>query len=223
MTDSQKSGASGEPLRRRNDLPPKLLEIIVPALEVGGVSGMSGFVVGGFAGVICSSAPFLFALVTGIQWSVLGATFRASRGTVLQAWGKEKLSSKEKVSASAIAGGISGTAGGLLRGRKNVIPGAIMFALLGATGQAVYNMVDARKSELLESPEKDLKDSWLNSRWSPMKVLSDAEYETMLQDKLLRVNAQIALVDENIEALRLQEREISSKKGFEESKSSRTG
>ncbi|KAK2627205.1 hypothetical protein QTJ16_003171 [Diplocarpon rosae] len=222
MTDSQKSGANVEPPQRRNDLPPKLLEIIVPALEVAGVSGMSGFVVGGFAGVVCSSAPFLFALVTGIQWSVLGATFRASRGTVLQAWGKEQLNSKEKILASTIAGGISGTAGGLLRGRKNVIPGAIMFALLGATGQAVYNMADARKSELSELPEKDLKYSWLNSRWSPMKVLSDAEYETILQDKLLRVNAQIALVDENIEALRVQQREVASKE-LKESKSSKTG
>jgi len=40
-----------------------------------------------------------------------------------------------------------------------------------------------------------------------MKVLSDSEYESMLREKLLRVNAQISLVDENIEALRAQERE----------------
>lgn len=45
-----------------------------------------------------------------------------------------------------------------------------------------------------------------------MKVLSDKEYEEMLREKLLRVNAEIALVDENIEALRVQEREIEAKK-----------
>jgi hypothetical protein len=45
-----------------------------------------------------------------------------------------------------------------------------------------------------------------------MKVLSDSEYETMLREKLLRVNAQIALVDENIEALRAQERQLAADK-----------
>jgi hypothetical protein len=34
---------------------------------------------------------------------------------VLQKWGNDKVSPKEKVSASAIAGSIAGTAGGLLR------------------------------------------------------------------------------------------------------------
>lgn len=108
-------------------------------------------------------------------------------------------------------------------GRKNVIPGAIMFALFGAAGQAVYNMADARNSELSQSPEKDLKDSWLNSKWSPMKVLSDVEYEAMLQEKLLRINAQIALVDESIEALRIQELEMAAKKSLYESNVSKSG
>jgi hypothetical protein len=79
-----------------------------------------------------------------------------------------------------------------------------MFAIFGATGQAIYNWADARNSELVEKGTSD-KNSLLNSKWSPMKVLSDSEYENMLREKLLRVNAQIALVDENIEALRAQE------------------
>lgn len=95
-------------------------------------------------------------------------------------------------------------------GRGNVIPGAIMFAIFGAAGQALYNMADARNSELTEIGESEKKTSFLNSKWSPMKVLSDNEYEKMLREKLLRVNAQIALVDENIEALRAQERELAT-------------
>jgi hypothetical protein len=39
----------------------------------------------------------------------------ASRGFVIHAWGKEKVTPQEKISAGAIAGGIGGTAGGLLR------------------------------------------------------------------------------------------------------------
>jgi hypothetical protein len=34
---------------------------------------------------------------------------------VIHAWGKDKVGPREKVSASAIAGGVGGTAGGLLR------------------------------------------------------------------------------------------------------------
>jgi hypothetical protein len=83
-----------------------------------------------------------------------------------------------------------------------------MFAIFGATGQAVYNWADARNSELVEKGETDKKNSILNSKWSPMKVLSDSEYENMLREKLLRVNAQIALVDESIEALRAQQRQL---------------
>ena len=93
-----------------------------------------------------------------------------------------------------------------------------MFAVFGAAGQAMYNMADARNSGLSDAEEqKDLKNSWLNSKWSPMKVLSDHEYENMLQEKLLKVNAEIALVDENIKALRVQE-ETAVKKGGEERK-----
>jgi hypothetical protein len=82
-----------------------------------------------------------------------------------------------------------------------------VFAIFGAVGQAVYNRADARNSELAEKEKSKKKNSFLNSKWSPMKVLSDSEYESMLREKLLRVNAQISLVDENIEALRAQERE----------------
>lgn len=76
-----------------------------------------------------------------------------------------------------------------------------MFSLFGATGQYLYNTADARKSAVAEKPE-GAKNSWLDSKWSPMKVLTNEEYEDMLREKLLRVNAEIALVDENIEALR---------------------
>lgn len=82
-----------------------------------------------------------------------------------------------------------------------MIPGAIMFAIFGAAGQAMYNIADARNSERIEE-KKELKDSWLNSKWSPMKVLSDEEYKKMLEEKLLKINVELALVDESIESLK---------------------
>ena len=78
----------------------------------------------------------------------------------------------------------------------------------------MYNLADARKSEISagENAGDDArKNFWLNSRWSPMKVLSDAEYEDMLREKLLRVSAEIALVDENIAALKAKEQKAATK------------
>jgi hypothetical protein len=85
-----------------------------------------------------------------------------------------------------------------------------MFAIFGAAGQALYNVADGRNSELAENAVSKKKPSFFKSKWSPMKALSNSEYENILKEKLLRVNAQIALVDENIEALRAQERELAA-------------
>lgn len=100
-----------------------------------------------------------------------------------------------------------------------------MFALFGATGQYIYNRADASQSQTSHAPSeaKDLKGSWLNSKWSPMKVLTDKEYEHMLQEKLLKVNAEIALVEESIEALRAQEKEYKSSKDLEPKGTEKSG
>ena len=46
------------------------------------------------------------------------------------------------------------------------------------------------------------KSSWLDSKWSPMKRLTDKEYEEKLEEKILRLEAEIAIINENIESLR---------------------
>ena len=53
-------------------------------------------------------------------------------------------------------------------------------------------------------------------------MLTDKEYEDMLQEKLLQVNAQIAILDEGLGVLREEERreseKVSSEKGKEDEK-----
>lgn len=39
-------------------------------------------------------------------------------------------------------------------------------------------------------------------KYSPLKYIPDDEYEVMLQERLLRLDAEIALVDEKIEELK---------------------
>ena len=94
-----------------------------------------------------------------------------------------------------------------------------MFSIFGLLGQTIYNSMDAQHTQetQLAATEGKKADStfWrrvANSKWSPMKVLSNEEYESMLRERLLRVNAEIALVDENIERLRAEHVKTSAEK-----------
>ncbi|KAI9785375.1 MAG: hypothetical protein M1839_000394 [Geoglossum umbratile] len=214
---------------RHDRLPVELT--LWPALQVGVLTGTSGLVVGGVSGLIRSSSPMLFAAASGIQWFALGSTFWATRGAVLHAWGTSEVTPKERMYASGIAGAFSGATVGLLTsscysfsssksyrhsthrallftgGRANALPGAIMFSIFGLVGQGIYNFADARHSEMQQSGVEDprVKSTWenlLSSRWSPVKALSDKEYEQVLEEKLLRLDAEIALIDEDIAKLK---------------------
>ena len=136
-------------------------------------------------------------------------------------------SQKDRLTASTVAGGITGgTIGGLFRGPRNVVPGTIMFTLFGYLGQTVYNTLDARHTEqaasdaqaLVEGKEKDGKRFWervAEMKWSPLKVLSDEDYGNMLKEKLLRVEAEIALMDEEVERLKGEERRMKERQDLE--------
>lgn len=86
-----------------------------------------------------------------------------------------------------------------------------MFSIFGFAGQHIYNFFDTRHAARYEEAVADKSaggKSWLrklaDSRFSPVKVLSEDEYEEMLKEKLLKVDVEIALVDESIEKLRQQ-------------------
>lgn len=109
-------------------------------------------------------------------------------------------------------------------GRKNILPALVMFSLFGWAGQSLYNELDARHTRqllssitrptaasstetLASNPSIDANSSSLlqklaGMKYSPMKVLSDTEYETMLRERLLHVDAEIALLDEKIDMVK---------------------
>lgn len=213
--------------------------------------GTTGLLYGGVAGVLRSAHPILFAIAAGIQWSALGSTFWGqslslhstpdhSRG-LFQAFNSDPFlqylatratiihtyypipSQKDRLTASTVAGGMTGGAiGGLFRGPRNIIPGTIMFTLFGYVGQTAYNALDARHSEQVaseaqaaaEGQEKPVKRFWervAEMKWSPLTVLSDEDYGNILKEKLLRVEAEIALVDEEVERLKGEERRMNER------------
>lgn len=52
---------------------------------------------------------------------------------------------------------------------------------------------------------KDTKSKIFSSKWSPVTSISDQEYEKFLEKKLLKVEAELALLDDNVRALRASE------------------
>ena len=106
-----------------------------------------------------------------------------------------------------------------------------MFTLFGHLGQTAYDVLDARHSEQVvsdmqaaaEGKKKEAKHFWervAEMKWSPIKAVSDEDYGNMLKEKLLRIEAEIALVDEEIERLRGEERRIRERQFEEPPKSS---
>ncbi|KFY31185.1 hypothetical protein V493_01323, partial [Pseudogymnoascus sp. VKM F-4281 (FW-2241)] len=84
------------------------MDVVSPALQVGSLTGVSGLLFGAFGGVLRSTTPTLFALASGLQWFTLGSTFWATRTIALRELQAETGESARKISASAIAGGVSG-------------------------------------------------------------------------------------------------------------------
>lgn len=89
-----------------------------------------------------------------------------------------------------------------------------MFTLFGWAGQHGYNFLDARNSAEIRDkienrgPKANLMQRLAGSKWSPMTPLSDEEYENMLQEKLLQVEAEIAIIDDRIAGYRRKAKEM---------------
>jgi uncharacterized protein YydD (DUF2326 family) len=97
-----------------------------------------------------------------------------------------------------------------------------MFALFGWAGQHGYNYLDGRNSADIEERADARKqgrvverDNFMQkiakSRWSPMSVLTDEQYEDMMRERMLKIDAEIAILDERIEGYRRQAREQAQK------------
>lgn len=73
----------------------------------------------------------------------------------------------------------------------------VLWGLVGAGGQLVADRVGAGAAK-----GGDAKAGW---SWSPLRKLTDDEYVDMMGEKILKVEADIALIDERIAELRAAE------------------
>lgn len=86
-------------------------------------------------------------------------------------------------------------------GARKVPKDALLGSLLGACGQFAYDVITAPRAVSAD------KTPWFSSDWSPIKKMTDHEYASILEEKILRMEVEIALVDDNIAALKAQKQE----------------
>lgn len=85
--------------------------------------------------------------------------------------------------------------------RANILPGAAMIGLIGLAGQTGYNLFsETQRSE--SSPRRSVMQRLTESKWAPLKALSDQQYEEMLQQKLLKIDVELSMIDEKIATLK---------------------
>lgn len=206
MADSNSRDPQSAPVSRRNSprgiFAPEIVDLFLPPLKVGGWSGTAGVLAGVGGSIFKEGNPVIWGAVSGFQWFTLGTSFWFTRSIMIQAWGGEKqVTPSEKTKASAIAGTVAGAVGGLIRGPSNILPAIVCWTAFGAAGQMIVNRMATREPKV-----KDENDSWFRSKWSPLKKLTDAEYIDLMEEKILRVDADIALIDDRIADLRIAEK-----------------
>ncbi|KAK3399330.1 hypothetical protein B0T20DRAFT_197722 [Sordaria brevicollis] len=182
----------------------RLEPVLGPALKVGTAAGTLGIITGAALGIVRSAPVKLFAVATGIQWFVLSSSFWGSRQVALNALAQraDVSPSRDNLIATGAAGAFSGATAGLLRGPKNVLPGALVISMLGLGGAALQNKL--RSGEQSESWFRKV----IDGKWSPITRITNEDWERILEEKLLRVETEIAVLDDSIEELRKNEEEL---------------
>ncbi|KAL2864527.1 uncharacterized protein BJX67DRAFT_222876 [Aspergillus lucknowensis] len=174
--------------------------VLGASLKVGALSGSAGLVYGGISGVIRSPHPVIHSISCGIHWFACGTSFWWMRSNLLVHYYEGEPTPKQRAHASAFSGGVAGGVVTRLMGGR-LIPGLVIFSLLGYVGQASYNTIDQWQLEQTMAPSKPFLDRMAQSKWIPLKSLSDDEYRGILSEKLLSIEAEIALIDDKIEEL----------------------
>lgn len=99
----------------------------------------------------------------------------------------------------------------LTRGRSHAIPGAVMFTLFGFLGQVGYNAFTVeRHTDVKTGPGFWKRMS--EKSFSPVKIMSDQEYADMLNDKILKLDVEISILDDRIAALRKEQQNASDQR-----------
>lgn len=85
------------------------------------------------------------------------------------------------------------------------IPGLVIFSALSYAGQKSYNAIDAWQLDQANVPSKPFLQRMAESKWIPLKSLSDGDYRAILAEKALSIETEMALIDDKIAELQKSE------------------
>ncbi|CAO3651046.1 unnamed protein product [Cunninghamella echinulata] len=161
-----------------------------------------------------------YAISTGINCGAFGATFLVSE-VIRESFLSYQQSknpyyglkdSETRDIDSLISSTMAGTTtGGLLsaayRGARGVIPGSVMFGTICAGGQLLYSAFNRWRQDTIinrgymdlspdqDIPTKKLWDYIEIPSWSPIRKLSNEEYNQLLDDKLKNLEDEIKQIE----------------------------
>ncbi|KIX08405.1 uncharacterized protein Z518_03061 [Rhinocladiella mackenziei CBS 650.93] len=218
--------------RTPEDLPDPLTKLFVqpllPALGVGTATGCCGVAYGRIAAILISSpTPGLYTALSGAQWFCAGSAYFCMSSTPLNVSTKltqerdcrsvmlggplSRDNGLHRVAASSISGAVAGAVAAKFVPRGAVVSGSIMFGILAAVTQTGLNSLgDLPPTSKMPSVLKQGVASLI-----PMKALSDKEYEDLLQDKILKIEAEISILDDQIAELRTASRQLARSEAAE--------
>jgi hypothetical protein len=92
-------------------------------------------------------------------------------------------------------------------------PGLIVFSLLGYLGQGSWNMVERWHANNQGKKEsRSILQRMADSKWIPLRSLSDDDFKHILNEKILSMEVEIALLDDKIKSLEDERAAASSRK-----------
>lgn len=77
-----------------------------------------------------------------------------------------------------------------------------MFSLFGVVGQVAFSSFEAAPLQAIPEPKKPLMQRFLDSPWIPLRHIPDEEYSARLNEALLKIDAEIAIIDDRIAEIR---------------------
>jgi hypothetical protein len=87
-----------------------------------------------------------------------------------------------------------------------LIPGVAVFSTLGLLGQGSWNKIEKWQEANANRPSKPFLRRMADSKWIPLRSLSDDDYRKLLNEKLLNIETDIAMIDDQIKHLQQPER-----------------
>ncbi|QKX58263.1 uncharacterized protein TRUGW13939_05384, partial [Talaromyces rugulosus] len=193
--------------------------VLVSSLKVGALSACAGLTYGGASGILrATKHPIIHSISHGIHWAAWGTSFWWMRNNIISIHYQDNATPKDRVYASAVSGGLSGGIVTRLMGGK-FTPGLVLFSLFGYVGQKTWNFVERRQQENEGKGPKPILQRMAESKWVPLRSLSDDEFRNLLNEKLLSIEVDISLLDEKIQSLERERALEQSQKAPESSQS----